>query len=349
MSSKPDQPLRMPSTGTDYTDGDHTKYIWPHPFWQREGGLVEEFWSVTEVLNIMSDFSEAMQYWQAQHVVELVELAKQRKTYTKWDDDAKTMIEANPIELLSDLQWLKGAGYRQLGRAAARGTVVHAVIEEWVYKFVGGNETVDYTDESTVKTYTQETIDDERRRRGSFFVEWDECWLYVQQALRWLDQHVKRVHMAETAVFNRSLGYAGTVDLDVELKNADGLWRIDAKTSSSHYDSHRIQLAAYDNAELAAVGHGQILEPLPRPDRVANLYIGTDNARLREWWVDKKEVPQPEERLKDFTTFCSLLKVIRPRVKPQKGEDGKFHAINPVTVERCTNRAPKRAGESKNE
>lgn len=383
MAVKTNNPPRRPQTGTDYRDDERGKYQWPHLFWQRPGEPVEEFWAVSTVLELLESFGKVREYWQSGHTVELAELggfvglveiadtildiltkkrpaepgemarllhlAQQQKTYDKWDHDLKQMIAARPVDLITNREWIEGAGWRELNRAAARGTVVHKVIEERSYEIDAGKPGIDYTDERTVYNYTLELIEDERRKRGSFFVDVEPCYLYVQQALRWLDMHVKKVHMAEVAVFNRTLGYAGTVDLDVELKNTPGIWRIDAKTSKSHYDSHRIQLSAYYNAEFAAPPNCTELIPLDKPDHVANLYIGTNGAVLREWWTDKHGVVQPDERDKDFAAFFSLLLTVMPRVKKQPGDDGRNHAINPVTVKACSNMPPKASKEEDNE
>jgi len=368
-------PPRLPTTGTDFRDDELKCYVWPHPFWQRPGDVVEQFPAVSSVLESLESFGKVREVWQSKHTVELGKLANMsglqcmvsilrsvlidkkplnadwrsallevinsQRTYSRWNHEQNCMVEVNPLELLLDRQWIEGAGWRELNRVAARGTVVHDAIEEWVYKFVGGGQMIDYDDERQVWQYTLDIIEDERRRRGKFYVEPEACWKHVQQALRWLDMHVKAVHMAETAVFNRTVGYAGTVDLDVELKNAEGIWRIDAKTSSKHYDSHRIQLSAYYYAEFAAIMNANSLEPLTKPDHTANLYIGTEGAILREWWTDKKGKVIPEERDKDFAAFSSLLLLTMPRVKPVLGEDGKRHAINPRTIEKCTNRPPR--------
>lgn len=330
------KPITEPRTGTDYRNDELGLYSWPHPFYQKPGETVETFFSVSSVLELLESFGRVRERWLAQHCVHLTELAKAREKFEKWDIEQHKMIEVKPVDMLADFDWMVGAGWRELNRYAARGTIVHSAIEEWVLSFAMGKPfPCDYNDDVELYQYVLDTIKFERQKRdGNFFVEPDWCWLYVRSALAWLDKHVRIVHMAEAPCFNRTFGYAGTMDLIVELYNEPGIWLIDAKSSASHYDSHRIQLAAYSFAEY--VGVRDTLHPMPAFTRVANLYIQPDSARLREWWVDKKLKPVAGAREKSFLAFTSLMQMVMPEVKALVGEDGKSHAINPVTVGSCS-------------
>lgn len=109
-----------------------------------------------------------------------------------------------------------------LSSSAARGTAVHAALEDWA-KFgaeipvVGG-----------------------------------EAAPYMRGLAKWVhEQHprVARVSdelQAERLVVHTQLGYAGQVDLVIEREGQ--LWLVDAKTSSGVYESHHIQLSAYKMA-----------------------------------------------------------------------------------------------------
>jgi hypothetical protein len=334
----PEKQVLMPRTGTDYRDDQSKMYQWPHPFFVREGDFIEKFWSVSSVLELLESFGRVREMWQAQYCVELTEKARNRQLAERWDAELRKMIEIKPIELLADEKHMTGAGYRELNRYAARGTVVHNAIEEWCYKFDGKPSRIDYMDDVALRNYVTDLITDERNKKdGAFFVDEDFCWLRVRQVMKWLDDHVKQVHLTEAPIFNRTFGYAGTLDLILELKNTWGMWLVDAKTSSSHYDSHRIQLSAYASAEHVGIQHDNTLHPMPHFDRVANLYIGAEKCVLRAWWEDGKGVPIPGDRENDFTAFISLLQYVMPRVTPQLGDDGKKHAINPVTIKACSN------------
>jgi hypothetical protein len=79
----------------------------------------------------------------------------------------------------------------------------------------------------------------------------------LRQYLDWLAASGAEVLAAERQVWNLSLGYAGTFDLLVRLRDGT-LWLIDIKTGKANYPEHALQLIAYSMAEF--VGEDDVVD-----------------------------------------------------------------------------------------
>jgi hypothetical protein len=71
----------------------------------------------------------------------------------------------------------------------------------------------------------------------------------LRQYLDWLAVSGAEVLAAERQVWNLTLGYAGTFDLLVRLRDGT-IWLVDIKTGRSAYPEHALQLLAYSMAEF---------------------------------------------------------------------------------------------------
>ncbi len=113
----------------------------------------------------------------------------------------------------------------------------------------------------------------------------------VAGARAWLNQqaagHGFRPLAVEAFLINESLGYGGTLDLIAEL---DGeTWLLDWKTGKSVaspagevYRDHRLQLAAYANAEFIAKPGDPERYPIPRITRYGIVHVTDGGTRLYE-------------------------------------------------------------------
>jgi hypothetical protein len=265
------------SKGTDLRN-DKGIYCWPHMVY--DSANREYFPSVTHVLDLVQGDMKFAEFWFiAEYVDHVVKCAKQKMTVLCWDPETKETIERSAIEVLQDKHWMKGAGGREMTRRANRGTVIHDAIEDWALNGMR-------VDPDDIDAYTFQLI-----QANEFAIPADYCSAYVRTALEWCNNHVVEILMSESPVFNRTLNYAGTLDLVCRIKGLDGVtedetWLIDAKGSKGPQPTHPIQNACYANAEFVGIKGTNQMVPFEKPQRFANLYIQEDKATLREW---KKE------------------------------------------------------------
>lgn len=126
------------------------------------------------------------------------------------------------------IKWLTDARWEKSGTAALRGTSVHSIIEAYAL-----DQTPDVPEE---------------------YEPWHE------QIRRFLDEQQPEFEAAETSVFNLSLGYAGTMDMILNVGGRRVI--VDAKStdkgpdarSRPPYDEVAVQLAAYSRAEQVVIG-----------------------------------------------------------------------------------------------
>lgn len=127
-------------------------------------------------------------------------------------------------------RWLANIGWDEAQnikeQAGVIGRNVHSRIEEFIK-----------TEDMDFENITLEEIDMLKN-----FIEW------------WYDLKNKKVIASEIAVVNKKVGYAGTVDLIMEIDGEK--WVIDIKTPKNIWPSHEIQLAAYKHCghEDAKIG-----------------------------------------------------------------------------------------------
>lgn len=116
----------------------------------------------------------------------------------------------------------------------------------------------------------------------------------VEGARLWLNQMAVRPLHVEAYLINETLGYGGTLDLIAEI---DGeTWLLDWKTGKSVawpsgdvYEDHRLQLAAYANAEFIARVADPERHPLPAIDRYGIVHVTDGGTRLYEAFVTEAD------------------------------------------------------------
>lgn len=79
---------------------------------------------------------------------------------------------------------------------------------------------------------------------GTWECETKEARLYVESALSWMKGFPHTTLGLSAPVYNRQLGYAGTMDKLIQLPDG-GVYVLDWKTSNRLSDKHRMQVAAY--------------------------------------------------------------------------------------------------------
>jgi hypothetical protein len=107
--------------------------------------------------------------------------------------------------------------------------------------------------------------------RGQEVTVTEEQLPYVRSYQAWRDQWKPRYLAAEEMVCSLSHGYAGTLDMIVEM--AGSTWMVDIKTSKGTYPETALQLAAYANADF--VGRPGIAQKfrIPKAEHYAVLHL----------------------------------------------------------------------------
>lgn len=107
----------------------------------------------------------------------------------------------------------------------------------------------------------------------------------VEGARAWLNQSGVTPIEVEAFLIHRELGYGGTVDLIADI--AGETWLLDWKTSKSVawpsgevYSDHRLQLAAYANAEFIARPGDATRYDVPRITRYGIVHVTDAGTRL---------------------------------------------------------------------
>ena len=140
------------------------------------------------------------------------------------------------------VQMVKGAPWQLRDKAADKGTLVHALAEA----FTLGQEP---------------NVPAELKGHLDMWHDWVRT------------KHVK-FHLAEATVYNRYLGYAGTLDAIAETD--DGVCLIDYKTGKDVYPDTALQLTALACAEFVGLPDGTVA-PLPHTDLACVVRLGTDD------------------------------------------------------------------------
>lgn len=211
-------------------------------------------------------------------------------------DDGKFMRPAgweivnNKVEFVSEpieirdwvdsgncIKHLRRVGYRDLNRAADRGTAVHhyasllaeGSVPEWE-EFMHSLEGLWFTEE------TEALVDTLK--------EW---WMQVKP----------QVHASEVTGYNETYGYAGTLDL---VATIDGqVYLVDFKTSKDWRQSHLMQLSAYLNFEKWLVGK-ETIDPIEIPGGKCLVVLIAPG---------EVKVYRPEDIEKWFVMFRKLLDI----------------------------------------
>lgn len=123
--------------------------------------------------------------------------------------------ELTPLPLLKRAKEIQYAWQRERDAAAGRGTTIHKLAEQL--------------------------------HAGHKVEVPDGLEGHVEACVRFLDDYDVQSVLSETAVVNRTIGYAGTLDLVADIGGQR--WILDWKTGRNVYAEAALQLAAYAHAE----------------------------------------------------------------------------------------------------
>lgn len=99
----------------------------------------------------------------------------------------------------------------------------------------------------------------------------------AQQAVDLLDREGVRTVETEARGYNRSLWYAGTIDLIATIRGE--AWLLDWKSSRSVHETHVMQVAAYAHMDTILTIDGEE-KPMPHIDRLGIIHISDESATL---------------------------------------------------------------------
>jgi hypothetical protein len=162
---------------------------------------------------------------------------------------------------------------------------------------------------------------------GELPVMWGEA---LEVAYQWVDfrrQHWLDPTAVEVTVWNRTLGYAGTLDVSGYLDGV--LTLLDAKTSRLLRENHRIQVAALAKAEFLMVKHEDgtwTEEAMPEWEQFGFIHLRPDyynpvNGQSEQAYWELQFI-DPEEIDDLFEIFTGLLagKKAEDRLKARRKE-----------------------------
>lgn len=117
----------------------------------------------------------------------------------------------------------------------------------------------------------------------------DDVRPLVRGFMQFVDDEMPEFLAMETGVFNRSIGYACTLDTIVDLPRRKRRVVIDYKASADSYPEHSLQLAAQRFAEFVGLRDGSEIE-MPETDGTMILCILPDGYRLLEWETQRSDL-----------------------------------------------------------
>lgn len=165
---------------------------------------------------------------------------------------------------------IKNASNRIVGRSSAKGSQIHAIIEEWIRS--GCPENFDIR--STARVADLVKWND---NNPSDLITGRELQPYMDGFYAWCDKFQPVFIHSETTVWNRSEKYAGTLDIIAKLSNF-GTCIMDAKSGNGIYPEVGLQLAAYARAEFYL--HDGAETPLPQIDAAFALHVTSGRTKM---------------------------------------------------------------------
>lgn len=215
---------------------------------------VERFWSVTTIIKGGLP-APALQAWGMRAVAEFAvanyrQLSAMVGSSYRFERDATGAVVGvleDPDAVVSAIDWLKGAPYRERDRKADLGTAVHEQAEAYAL--------------GKPMPEAHDSIAANLLGFRNFLEDYQPRYAQLDGGL-WL---------AEASVFNRAERYAGTLDA---IADVPGLGRvlIDYKTGKDIYAETALQLAAYRHAEFIGLPDGTEW-PMPEVDGCAALHL----------------------------------------------------------------------------
>lgn len=151
-------------------------------------------------------------------------------------------------------------------------------------------------------------------------LEPDAFWEMVGVWDEWFSEHIIEPKHTEVTVWNHTLGYAGTFDLDCIIDNER--WLLDAKTSRSLWPDHSMQLSALKNAETMLIKQedGTYVEEEWKSndwfEKYGFLHIRpTDSTNQGEYLPAYVELVEAQDLEEHFEWFKGLLAAKKAEIK----------------------------------
>jgi hypothetical protein len=148
---------------------------------------------------------------------------------------------------------IKGARFRDMGKKADRGTIVHSAVE----LYLAGKP----IDNDEVQARLEEKLVPKAM--------WKSAFLMISAVLQYLQDTEPEVYWSESTVYSREHGYAGTADIlaRTHVGGSRVPVVIDVKTSKSIYDEVALQLAGYARADFVGLDDGTEAPLIPDTTR----------------------------------------------------------------------------------
>ena len=189
-------------------------------------------------------------------------------------------------------KWLGGKGWDEAeaikSAAGDKGSKVHKAIED----LIGGKE-----------LKMDDKYSDSSGEPSELTVEEWEC---IMSFSDWFKETKPKVIQLEQVVYNEKVGYAGTVDMVLEIEGKK--WIVDIKTGQSIWPEYELQISAYKHAmqgidKLAILQVGYRLNKrkwkLSEVEDKFDLFLSA-----RKIWENENKDVQPKQ--KDYPTSLSL-------------------------------------------
>lgn len=137
---------------------------------------------------------------------------------------------------------LKSTRFRDMGKKADRGTIVHAALESYM----------------AGRPVEKETVESQLREARVPLNLWKSTTAMIAGLMEFLHDHEPEIYWSESTVYSRTHGYAGTADLIARMLVGDSTVPVvlDVKTSKSIYDEVALQLCAYAQADFVGLDDG---------------------------------------------------------------------------------------------
>lgn len=296
--------------------GQHRLYEWRSPQLPLDAPP-ERFWSVTTIIKGGLP-SPALTAWGMRAVAEFA-VANYRQlsamvgsSYRFMRDDLGNIrgVLDDADAVVSAIDWLIGAPYRERERKADAGTAIHEQAEAYVLG------------KPMPPPHPSITGQVEAFRR--FLEDFRPKYAKVAERDFWL---------AEASVYNRAESYAGTLDAIADIP---GLGRvlIDYKSAKGVYPETALQLAAYRHAEFIGMPDGSEW-PMPPVDGCAVLHLPAHDDTWRATPSDPgySLVPVIADE-QAFTAFKYVREVFRFMEETSKGIIGEPMPVPKVTRRR---------------
>lgn len=159
-----------------------------------------------------------------------------------------------------------------------------------------------------------------------FFIDIEPDYqVYFDAFVEWADEHIEKVYDTEVRLFDHTLRYTGEYDIRAKLKNREGIYLIDIKTSCAPYKTWPLQLAAYKNlcdVNEILVDHAMVVHLKKKKPTKKQLKLDASLTIA----VDSKEIPLEDATLA-WDIFSSALKCYdyfdrkEPKKKKEKSNE----------------------------